>query len=177
MKNRNLLIVGSLVAAQAGFGCASSNPPRELVDARAAYQHAQYSEASKLTPASVHEAHLALDRAERAYKEDESSAKVRDMSYVAQRKAQLAEVEASTLALQKQQQSMEERKAQATAETARNATGQLAETREQLEQERAARAAAEKRTRETLDKLAMASAVAIKDEPRGTVLMLPGNVL
>ena len=53
----------------------------------------------------------------------------------------------------------------------------LATSQSQLAQEKAAREAAERRAREAMDKLAMASSLAVRDEPRGTVITLPGNVL
>ena len=46
-----------------------------------------------------------------------------------------------------------------------------------LAEEKKARADAEKRARDAMDKLAVAAALAIKEEPRGTVITLPGSVL
>jgi outer membrane protein OmpA-like peptidoglycan-associated protein len=179
-------------------GCAATPPPRELVDARAAYQRAASGQAAQLDPTSLHIAKTALDTAERANSEDPTSESTRDYAYIAGRKAQLAEVQAAILAEAKV-------KAQAGAATValqarglQNAQGdlkwsnaqlaqtstqlamtstQLAMSKEQLATEQAARAAADKRAKEAMDKLAIAAALAVKEEPRGTVITLPGNVL
>src|SRR3954471_18497355 len=50
-------------------------------------------------------------------------------------------------------------------------------TGKQLEEEKKARELAEKRARDAMDKLAVAAALAVKEEPRGTVITLPGAVL
>jgi outer membrane protein OmpA-like peptidoglycan-associated protein len=167
----------ALVMGTAAAGCAHDAPPRELLDARAAYQRAEYGQASRLSPTSVHEADLALQKAERSYQDDAKSPETRDMAYVAERKAQLAEVQASTMALEQQKdQNLAAQRAR-SAEAARAAEGQLKQTQAQLDQERQARKEAETRARQALDKLAMANTMAVKDEPRGTVVTLPGNVL
>ena len=50
-------------------------------------------------------------------------------------------------------------------------------TADQLAAEKTAREAAEKRARDAMDKLAVAAALAVKEEPRGTVITIPGSVL
>ncbi|HEY4059529.1 MAG TPA: DUF4398 domain-containing protein, partial [Kofleriaceae bacterium] len=87
--NIKTLIAAVCVAGLAA--CASHKPPVELVDARAAYAHAEDGNASKLTPADLHVAAVALDSAERAYKDDAESQKTKDLAYIAERKAQRAE--------------------------------------------------------------------------------------
>jgi len=72
-------------------GCATTAIPHELTDARSAYQHASASRASDLSIADVHRAKEALWTAEEAWATDPNSALTRDLAYVAQRKAQLAE--------------------------------------------------------------------------------------
>src|SRR5262249_30463340 len=54
---------------------------------------------------------------------------------------------------------------------------QLAVTGQALETERRARAEAERKARDAMDKLAVAAALAVKDEPRGTVITIPESVL
>ena len=71
-------------------GCATATP-RELVDARSAYDHASASRAADLSPAELHKAKEALLKAEESWRIDPNSPRTRDLSYVAQRKAQLAE--------------------------------------------------------------------------------------
>jgi hypothetical protein len=80
------------------FGCAASIPPAELIDARQAYQHATVGLAATLMPAELYRAKEALAVAERSFQESPSSARTRDLAYVARRKAMLAEVLASSAA-------------------------------------------------------------------------------
>ncbi len=72
-------------------GCAATVVPRELTDARTAYQHASASRASDLTPAELHRAKEALLRAEESWAGDHESTETCDLSYVAERQAQSAE--------------------------------------------------------------------------------------
>lgn len=79
-------------------GCAASIPPAELIDARQAYQHATVGLAATLTPAELYKAQEALAAAESSFRNDPTSARTRDLAYVAERKAMLAEVLASSTA-------------------------------------------------------------------------------
>ena len=160
--------------------CGTTMPPKELLDARSAYDKAKASEAATLKPESLHEAKVALDQAEASYQDDATSDRTRDLSYVAERKAELAMALAgqSAAAAQKDQASKEMiqnlKAAQGELSTTKQ---QLAAAGEKLEIERKARQDAEKRARDAMDKLAVAAALAVKEEPRGTVITLPGNVL
>jgi outer membrane protein OmpA-like peptidoglycan-associated protein len=168
MKAHRIVFASMLVAA-----CGTTMPPRELLDARAAYEKAKASEATQLKPESLHEAKVALDQAELAYQDDATSDRTRDLSYVAERKAELAVTLAGQAAAQAQ-------KDQASKEVMTNlqlAKGELTTTRQQLETEHKARLDAEKRAREAMDKLSVAAALAVKEESRGTVITLPGSVL
>jgi outer membrane protein OmpA-like peptidoglycan-associated protein len=172
-------------------GCGSVPPPKELVDARAAYQRAESSAGAALAPVPLHEARLALDKAERAYLDDADSIRARDLAYVAERKADLAVSSGNAVsAARTRDQGLMDLAALGAQDLANakqglhHAQGELTRTRDQLEMtaeqlaaEKKAREAAEKRSREAMDKLALASALAIKEEPRGTVIMLPGSVL
>ena len=170
----------TISAGYALAGCAGAPPPRELLDARAAYMKAASSSAAQYKPDSIHEAKVALDKAEIAYADDPRSDVTKDIAYLALRRAELAEVEGRNY-----QVALEKKKAeQALANLSQS---QLARTREQLaaaadrmsaaEQqlaaERAAREAAEARAREALTKLG----AAVKHEPRGTVITFPGALL
>lgn len=70
-------------------GCASV-APKELVDARSAYQVASAGPAQELAPAELHKAQLALNDAELSFQKDSDSSKTKDLAYVAQRKSQQA---------------------------------------------------------------------------------------
>ncbi|MDH5670962.1 MAG: OmpA family protein [Myxococcales bacterium] len=197
------IAVAAFVAAI--VGCASPVPPQHLVDARAAYDKGRTGLAAQLTPADLHTAKVALNQAEQAFEEDAESPKTFALSYVALRQAQLVLAKANLKAaeadveradkqigelreaeiarargelakaksiLAKQDQELAVRGEQLAA-----ADQQLAATSEQLAAERAARAAAEAREREAMRKLAEAAALNVKEEKRGTVIVLPGNVL
>lgn len=72
------------------LGCAAT-VPAELRDARIAYDGASRSSAATLTPAELHIAHGALEQAEAAWRDDPTGFHTRDLAYVAQRKAEIAE--------------------------------------------------------------------------------------
>ncbi|MEJ7727583.1 MAG: OmpA family protein [Polyangiaceae bacterium] len=174
------------------ISCATAPPPKELVDARAAYNKAQSGAAGQLTPAQVHEAKVALDSAERVYVDEGDSANARDLSYVALRKAEWADATGNAAQATKQRD-------QATSDMQSTAQQQLGQTQaglaqaqadisktkqaltmtaEQLAAEKKAREAAEGRARDAMSKLASAGGgVSIKDEPRGNVITVPGNAL
>jgi len=171
--------------------CGSSLPPRELTDARSAFERAKTGQAAQLKPEVVHEAKVSLDQAEQSFADDGDSDRTRDLAYVAQRKSELAVAQGGQAAAiaQKEQaakdlvtlQSQGLQKAQGELSQTRQqlaATGQqLQMTGKQLEEEKKARELAEKRARDAMDKLAVAAALAVKEEPRGTVITLPGAVL
>jgi outer membrane protein OmpA-like peptidoglycan-associated protein len=192
--NSYKLVARTLIPAIA-FGtlvaCGASQPPHELLDARAAYDRARTGQAAQLDPAAVHDAKTSLDTAERANDDDSNSPKTRDLAYVAQRKAELAEANAAILAANQQKAQADQQRQANQANSLRNTEGalsresaelaeskqRLASTQGQLVQERAAREAAEKTAKEAMAKLAVAAAVNVKEEPRGTVITLPGGVL
>lgn len=89
MKTKQFLMIVLLAALLAG--CATM-PPNELVDARQAYQIASEGQAAQLAPAELHKAKDALNLAEQSFAKDPDSARTKDLSYVALRKAELAGV-------------------------------------------------------------------------------------
>ena len=95
------------------------------MDARSAYQHAQSGPAAQYKPDQVHEAKVALDKAEQSFVDDPADQKTKDLAYVAQRKSELAEANAANA----QAQSV---KGQAENDTKQTTKGQLAQTRGQL---------------------------------------------
>jgi outer membrane protein OmpA-like peptidoglycan-associated protein len=84
------------IVACAGFlaGCAAT-VPTELSKARQAYQHASAGPAAQLVPAELHKAKQALGRAEASFANDPKSFKTKDLAYVAERKAMMADALAS----------------------------------------------------------------------------------
>lgn len=101
MKKMNLLIF--IIVAGLFTSCATATP-KELVNARNAYNHAENSIAANIAPAELHVAKTALNEAEKSFKDDPESFNVKDLSYIAQRKCELAEVTASIILEQKKQE-------------------------------------------------------------------------
>jgi outer membrane protein OmpA-like peptidoglycan-associated protein len=179
-----------ILAACTGIvgGCATI-APTELVDAREDYRRASTGAAGKHAPAEVHVANQALARAESSFDEDGDTYRTRDLAYVAQRKAEIAEATASIAidqqsaarskaAYQQTQGDIIEEKQEdlslvRTALAASERSGER--TAAQLSAEQDARAAADKRAADA--QAALARLAAVKDEPRGMVITLSGSVL
>jgi outer membrane protein OmpA-like peptidoglycan-associated protein len=162
------LVIASLTACTSGV-------PRSLADARAAYQRASSGPAAQLTPAQLHVAQTSLVIAEKTYDDEGDSANANDRAYVAQRKAELAEIQAAIMAAN-QRADLATRQLNALQEQQRLSTEQdLSSTRSQLAAEQARRQEAEKRAAEALAQLAKVAAV--KKEDRGTVITLSGEVI
>jgi hypothetical protein len=124
LKKTKIVTTGSLLTMLVA-ACASTPAPQELLDARSAYQRAQSGPATQFKPDQVHEAKAALDTAEQSYIDDPSDQKTKDLSYVAQRKAELADANAANA----QALSV---KGAAENDTKQTTKGQLAQTRQQL---------------------------------------------
>lgn len=172
----------SLSLLTAAVGCGSTLPPKELVDARAAYQSASKGPAEQQAPAELHVAKQSLDQAERAFNDDGDSPQTKDYAYIAIRKAQLAEASARALIAQKEKDSAEREAANITADQLRTAQKELSSTKHHLEKtqdqlaaEKIAREAAEKKAAQALADLQKIAAV--KQESRGMVITLSGSVL
>jgi len=176
-----------------GLACATTDPPRDLVDARTEYQAANSGVAAKMNPAGLYEAKKSLDQANKAFEQDATSDNTRDMSYIALRKVQLASAQARIEVAGQEKAASEREKARleqkltqselaevrrklSEAEEQRRAEAeQLQSTSHQLETERQARLAAEKKAEEATANLAKIAMV--KQEARGLVITLSGSVL
>jgi outer membrane protein OmpA-like peptidoglycan-associated protein len=162
--NLNRIGQGILLAATlTATACATSQPPKELVDAREAYQRGEHGKAREYNPAALHEAKVELDKAEAAFQDDPSSERT--------------EVEATTMQNNQRQQKARNDMTQAQAKGYAKAQTDLAAARDQLTQEKQAREAAEAKSKDMLARLAAANAAAVKEEPRGTVITMAGGVL
>lgn len=185
MTTRNLL----LLAAACTLGACATAAPHELVDAREDYRRASTGVAAKAAPAEVHVANQALARAEQSFDKNGDTYQTRDLAYVAQRKAEVAEATA-TIAIDEQREARAKQEYQETqgeiiadkdedlgltrtALAASQRSGQ--QTAAQLEEEKAARAAADQRAADA--QAALAKLAAVKDDPRGMVITLSGSVL
>ena len=178
------LVLVVLVAA-----CGAHMPPKELVDARAAYDHAAAQEATSLVPAELHIAKESLDVAEKKFADDPDSQDVRDSAYVAMRKAQRAEALGTVAAATDSKHTAEHERTRTQAEIIAAQQGKLANAQDQIahehaslvqqkqltEQERQARLEAEKKAKDAMD--ALSKSLAVKADTRGTVITLSGGVL
>jgi outer membrane protein OmpA-like peptidoglycan-associated protein len=182
-----MLVLG--LGAAILYGCASTPAPVELVEARRAYNRAHDGQARELVPAQVLAAQQALNRAEQAFMDAPDAQTTRDLAYIAQRKAQIAEAqgviaaehrsEAQAAADVTQMRKYTQERTQAELSQARSEVAAQREVLnakdDQLTAEQRARRAAEKRASDaiaSLERIAM-----VKEEERGLVITLNGAVL
>jgi outer membrane protein OmpA-like peptidoglycan-associated protein len=156
------------------LGCAHA-PPKELVDARAAYRQASGGVASQETPAQLHTADNALKAAEQAFDSDGDSEHTRDLSYVAMRKAQIAEVQGRLQQSEKQLEQLEANAQQAQGQELNQLRGENQTQQQKLAASEAARKEAEQRAAQAAADLQRIASV--KQEARGMVITLSGEVL
>jgi outer membrane protein OmpA-like peptidoglycan-associated protein len=187
MKSIQNAAILTLIAA--ATGCAASLPPQDLVTARATYVRASQGPAASMDPADLHTADESLKAAEASFARDGDTQGTRDLAYVADRRAQIAEARGG--AAQSGAQQAQTLGQMHDAETSQLAatSGQLGRANTQLalqgqamqnqnqviatEQQR--RADAEKAAaKATADLAAFAS---VKQETRGMVITLSGSVL
>lgn len=181
------------VWAVALAGCSASVPPAELYKARQAYKDASAGQASQLVPAELHKAKDALDIAEKSFLDDPTSFHTRDLAYIADRKAKMAEALAMTAAgnatsarANNEYQSAQTQIVKNTKEDLAAKADQLAKEQKarldgenkaslQLAAEQTARLDAEKRAADS--QAALLKLAAVKEEARGLVITLSGSVL
>jgi outer membrane protein OmpA-like peptidoglycan-associated protein len=164
-------------------------PPKALVDARAEFAKAKNGITMQLDPTDVHEADLALQHAEGAFNDAPDDPSTIDLAIIAQRKAEIAEAEAAAL---KSQRDAEEAKRQFTdlmSNQLRSARGQLDQTKQALNSTQERLHAEQQTSAEQQRKLAdleaklkdardtIAKIAAVKDDDRGMVITLQGEVL
>lgn len=178
------------------IGCSATGPSPELIDARRAYDEARASNAATYSPDKLLSAKQALEKAESAHADDAGSFEERSLAYVAQRKAQYANVygnyekdrrdqadaeqayrnKQDTLRRNAEQQATEAQKTlAATWDNLSNARKEIAQGKAELASEKAAREKAEASAAAALASLNKIAQV--KEESRGTVITLDGQVL
>ena len=178
---KNIIYLFIIAIAGLLVDCASV-PPAELINARQAYQHASMSQAATLVPADLHKAQVALEIAEKSFKDDPNSFQTRDLSYVADRKSKIAEALATTAAenaatakANLDYQATQTEILKNTKENLANSENATKIKSDQLATEHQARLDADNRAAKAqaeLDTLA-----AVKEEERGLVITLSGSVL
>ncbi len=163
---RHSIAIFGLVLGSA-IGCGSSPPPKELMDARTAYMRAASGPAATTNPVVVRDARKALALAERSYSEEGDSKSTRDLGYVAEREAQRAQVLGQEMLAHQQVQLT-------SAEMEKRAEQALVQQQRALQEEKQRRHEADMRAQQAAADLSRIAAV--KQEARGTVITLPGNV-
>jgi len=171
---RSHLFSGLLLGSALTVGCAHSTP-KELADARDAYKGAAEGPAAQYSPAQLHTAQQSLQLAEKTFEEEGDSDRTRDRSYVAMRKAQLADTQARIDQTRAKLEAMQKQSGQAQV-------AELASTKDQLQNSEQSRKAAEEAARaaqEAAKKSAdeLARLASVKQEERGMVITLSGSVL
>jgi outer membrane protein OmpA-like peptidoglycan-associated protein len=148
MKTRTLLSA-SLLTSGLMMSCATV-APKELVDAREAYQRAAHGPAAQYAPADLHKAESSLQAAEKSFSDQPAARQTRDLAYVAERRAQISEAIAQQELDNRQKATAEQdfvrTQGQALSQTrAKLSQSELAQKQDavRLEQERVARLAAE----------------------------------
>lgn len=192
--------LAALALGGAIVGCGASVAPKELLSARDAYAAAEAGPAKTLSPVQLEEAKQALNEADQAFADGEDDQRIRDLSYIAQKKAQIAgskgkreeaererqETEKSRVAMQEdllgvKSKALRKTQAELDAEKAekeriaKEGRKEVARTKAELAAERAARLATEKKLSaalKSLDEIAK-----VKEEQRGVVITLSGSVL
>jgi outer membrane protein OmpA-like peptidoglycan-associated protein len=164
-------------------GCAGERvPPKALVDAREEFVRTREGIAMQFDPTDVHEADLALQRAESAWRDAPDDPSTTDLALIADRKARIARSEAETIkAAQDAQLANAQLQATRSAQL-QTAESQLSQTQTQLQQQQQTAAAQQQQLRDLESKLkdardTIAKIATVKDDSRGMVITLQGEVL
>jgi outer membrane protein OmpA-like peptidoglycan-associated protein len=192
-RSRVAVVLGplALIGFGAGVGACGGErlPPKALVDARSEYQTAKGGVAIQLDPTDVHEADLALQRAEQAWNDEPDDPNTIDLAVIAMRKAQIAEAQAAALKSSQDAEAAKRELMNVTATQLQAARGQLDQTKqalnktqEQLQSEQQLSAAQKQQLADMEAKLkdardTIAKIAAVKDDDRGMVITLQGEVL
>jgi outer membrane protein OmpA-like peptidoglycan-associated protein len=183
------IVVAAISLAALGACGGERLPPKQLVDARSEFQQAKTGLAMQLDPTDVHVAELALQQAEQAWNAEPDDPNTLDLAVIAQRKAQIAEAEAAAM---RGQQDADQAKQQLQAsvssqlnqaQQALNKTQQtLSQTQTELQRKQAEAAEQQKKLADLEAKLkdardTIAKIAAVKDDDRGMVITLQGEVL
>jgi outer membrane protein OmpA-like peptidoglycan-associated protein len=187
-RNRLLAIGAASVIGLAA--CASQHqPPRSLVDARADLQRAKDGDAQRFDPTDVHEADLALQRAEQSFSDAPDDAITVDLAIIADRRALFAQSEAEAIRAKREADKDMAMMQKTTADQLSSAKGKLSQKDTELQNKDAQiqkdKADAAQQTQKLADlesKLkdardTIAKIAAVKDDERGMVITLQGEVL
>lgn len=174
--------LGLLVATLGLAACGAAATPKELNDAREAYKRASEGTATELAPAQLDTARQALERADHAHAEGEEPEVVRTLAYIAERQAAIAEASAryeqatrDVERFDKERTDLQRRELVNVKQALEKEKAEKQRLEESIASEREARLAAERKAAAALESL---DAIArVKEEARGIVITLPGQVL
>jgi outer membrane protein OmpA-like peptidoglycan-associated protein len=170
------LVVSSAAA------CATALPPEDLITARATYARASAGPAAALDPADMHTAAESLQMAETSFDKNGDTPGTRDLAYVADRRAQIAEARSGAIAANGQQQDTLNNMHAAETSQLATTSGQLGQANAQIALQGQALATETQRRKEADARAAKAAAdlaafASVKQETRGMVITLSGAVL
>ena len=178
-----LIVVGASACGGAAL------PPKELTDARSEFQQAKSGVAIQLDPTDVHEADLALQKAEQAWTDAPDDPTTKDLAIIAQRKAQIAEAQAQAMKSQQDTDAAKRELLNVTSTQLQSARGQLDQTKQALNKTQDQLSSAQQLSAAQKQQLAdlesklkdardtIAKIAAVKDDDRGMVITLQGEVL
>jgi outer membrane protein OmpA-like peptidoglycan-associated protein len=175
--------VSIALAATFVAGCAArQTPPSTLLDARTDFVHARDGVAARLDPADVHEAAVALQRAEQAFESHPDDPTTAELALIADRRALYAQSQAGILEARGEQQRATAALEASRAQQLQQSQQALGATQMQLQQEQSAAEQQRARALELEGKLkdareTIAKIATVKDDERGMVITLPGEVL
>ena len=179
MKISTIAIVTSFLSISA---CAATTPTPELVSARQAYDQARTDPNAKLVPDSVLSAKQALDKAEATHENSPQSDEDRSFSYVALRRSELSMALGANAKAKADQAEATAKYGQLQDSLRTSAVAQLGVERgtvnqlgTQLAQSNVSLAEANARAARAMESLAKIAQV--KEEARGMVITLSGQVL
>src|SRR6187402_316592 len=179
MKISTIAIVTSFLSISA---CAATTPTPELVSARQAYDQARTDPNAKLVPDSVLSAKQALDKAEATHENSPQSDEDRSFSYVALRRSELSMALGANAKAKADQAESTAKYGQLQDSLRTSAVAQLGVERgtvnqlgTQLAQSNVSLAEANARAARAMESLAKIAQV--KEEARGMVITLSGQVL
>jgi outer membrane protein OmpA-like peptidoglycan-associated protein len=176
---KKALVIGAL--GLAAVACGASRPPKQLVDARAAYQRASTAPGSSLVATDMYDARNALNDAERNFSDDGDDEKTRSLAYVAHRRAIAVEHKALAAKSMEDRRVAEaqfdrfkEQQAVATRMQLDSTKSQLSIAQQEAEAQRQARTAADEKAQMMLSQI---QGLQAQKTDRGLVVTISGSVL
>ncbi len=203
-QKQRMLLAFSMAAVSGG--CATTEP-QQLVNARSLYVTANAGATATLSPTELYDAKKVLDQANAEYVNNGDTEKVRAYAYVATRKIQLRRGQSPHRSRPHQDRRRRQTRRGRSRRAGQRHQGALADSRQQLKDERAANTASTSELKATnaaqgkeLEKSAaqlqtereartasetrlsaamrdLAAVALVRDEPRGVVITLSGSVL